>query len=321
MPAPPDDAEATARTWYILGAGAIGGLFAARLALAGQPLQVLTRDAAAAAALDAQGLTLEDAAGTHHVRVAAAAVTAPGPLIRRLLICTKAPQTLAALAPLRARLNADSRIVLLQNGMGGAERIHAAHPQPRLLLATTTLGAYRRGPWQVVHAGLGETALGDGPLPLPAAEREELLASLARSGLPLCWDDDIRTRLWRKLAINCAINPATALLDCANGALADDDDARTLVATVCAEAAAVMRAEGLRADAGELASAVHAAARATAANRSSMRADVAAGRETEIDYINGYLLQRAVAHGLSVPGNALLTALIRLKTARPGESA
>ncbi|HXH04441.1 MAG TPA: 2-dehydropantoate 2-reductase, partial [Candidatus Competibacteraceae bacterium] len=126
-------------------------------------------------------------------------------------------------------------------------------------------------------------------------------------------DDDIKTRLWHKLAINCAINPLTALLGCRNGELLDLPGERRVLRIICEEAAQVMAAEGIIGDAEELYARVCIIIEATADNYSSMLQDLRAGRSTEIDYLNGYLLRQGAAHGIPLPCNTLLLDMIRLR--------
>ena len=308
--------------WHILGAGAIGGLYATGLAAAGVPVTVLTRDTDSAAVLMREGLTVEEPDGHElHARPLAEPVVAGGASIRRLLVVTKAQDTVAALELIAHRLGPETRAVLLQNGMGTADAVHARFPALVTVIGTTTNAAFRPAPRRIVRTRRGETWLGDGPLPLSAVERKPLADSLAASGLHAAWDRDLKTRLWHKLVLNCAVNPVTALLDLPNGALAETGPARALVAAVCAEAAAVMRAEGLAADARELVEHVVRLAHESGRNVSSMRADVRAGQPTEIDYINGYLVGRAHAHGLHAPCNRTLVELIRLRSAHAGSPA
>lgn len=295
--------------WYVLGAGALGGLWAARLARGGVAVCLLVRDPAAYA----DGLVLEDAAGTQRLALPAERIDAAGAPIARLLLTVKAHQTRAAFAAVAPRLAPGAVIVLLQNGMGAADALVADGPAHAPLLATTTLGAWRRAPAHVVHAGDGPTWLGPGPRAASAAQRAAALDGLRASGFAVDWDDAIEARLWDKLAVNAAINPLTALLDCRNGALAEHAEGRALVSALCAETSAAFTALGRPATA--LAERVLAVAAATAGNVSSMCADVRAGRPTEIDFITGHLVARAAALGLELPRHRLLLEMIRLKTA------
>lgn len=112
------------------------------------------------------------------------------------------------------------------------------------------------------------------------------------------WSTDILTRLWRKLALNCAINPLTVLYQCRNGGLQAH---QCEVATLCAELAELLECCGQPAAAEDLHSEVQRVIQATAANYSSMYQDVANARRTEISYLLGYACLAAARHQLVLP--------------------
>ena len=287
--------------WHILGAGAIGGLFATRLARAGADCQLLLRDAQQ----ERCTLSIEENGTVEQVSLRCGPVDDGAP-IARLLVTTKAHQALAALASVQQRLDRDASVVLMINGMGLAEEIRQRLPGSRIYCGTTTEGAYRRSRRHIVHAGRGSTLLGS-PVGAPKPEWFRLWEI---ADLDCRWTDDIDAALWHKLAINCAINPLTALHRCRNGELVADPDLHRAMNALCDEIAAVSRQLGYEDTANELHAVAAQVAAATASNRSSMLQDVAAGQPTEIDYITGYLVARAGALGLSVPRNrALLEAI------------
>ncbi|MCB9487896.1 MAG: hypothetical protein H6684_04100 [Deltaproteobacteria bacterium] len=117
--------------------------------------------------------------------------------------------------------------------------------------------------------------------------------------------------LWEKLVINAAINPVTAMLRVRNGEIATNPDARTLALAAASEAVDVARALGVALDKGAMLARVIQVAEATAANRSSMLADVEAGRRTEIDAINGAVVREAARLGIEVSANVDLLRRIR----------
>ena len=120
----------------------------------------------------------------------------------------------------------------------------------------------------------------------------------------------IRALLWRKVAVNCGINALTALWACPNGELKNIPQG---IATLWEEVAAVVEREGLHTSAEDLRYYVEQVIDSTAENISSMLQDVRALRHTEIDYITGYLLKRARAHGIAVPENARLYDRVKRK--------
>lgn len=291
-------------SWHVLGAGAIGGLWALRLASLGHPVTLISGSDYS----PHRTLCLQDGATLFsHEFPQQPAETAHG--IERMLVTTKANLTAAALAPLLPALKARTPVLLLQNGMGVEDAVLAQRPDLCLLCGITTDGVYRPERDTLVMAGHGETLIGS----LRADDEkaaEEIAGALTGQRWSARYASDIRLRRWQKLAMNCAINPLTARYRCRNGELLENPAALAEMRQVCAELAAVMQAEGLAIDAGELFTLVCAAAAKTAANISSMRADVEAGRATEILFLNGYLLQRAASHGIDVPANTALVAEI-----------
>ncbi|MFZ5560923.1 MAG: ketopantoate reductase family protein [Pseudomonadota bacterium] len=286
-------------SWHILGAGAIGGLWALRLAARGMPVTLLAHADPAAQ----RTLSLHDGAALQQRAFPQCPPTAPG-RIDNLLVASKAHLTQAALAPLLPQLGSGTPVVLLQNGMGVDDRLCAERPDLCVLTAITSDGVFRRDRDTLVLAGRGETLLG------AARAQDESAARGVAAALGMSFAADILRRRWHKLAVNCAINPLTARYRCRNGELLQKAESLAVMRAVCAEIAAVMQAEGLPATAETLFGLACNTAAQTAANLSSLRADVEAGRDTEIRFLNGYVVARAARHGLAAPANAALLAEI-----------
>ena len=281
-------------TWHILGAGSLGTLWATRLARAGVPVRLILRDEARLASYQAaQGLTLVEHGVEHSYPVIGETPDSPGP-IHRLLVACKAYDAQSAVAQLHHRLAPDAELILLQNGLGSQDAVAAQLPQARCIFASSTEGAFRDGDWRVVFAGHGYTWLGDASHPTPPVWLDDLHAA----GIPHDWSTDILTRLWRKLGLNCAINPLTVLYQCRNGELQAH---QCEVATLCAELVELLECCGQPTAALDLQHEVERVIQATAANYSSMYQDVAAGRRTEISYLLGYACQAAARHQLNLP--------------------
>lgn len=222
-----------------------------------------------------------------------------------LLVTLKAWQVSDAVKGLSSSLLPATPVLLIHNGMGTVEELKSL-PNP-LLMGTTTHAARRDGN-VIVHVASGITHIG----PARAQDGEfSYLADTLQMALPdVAWHNTIRPALWRKLAVNCVINPLTALRDCKNGDLRDVPEE---IAKIAREVAAVIEREGHHISADDLIAYVHQVIESTAENISSMLQDVRAMRHTECDYITGYLLRRARAHGIAVPENARLFDLIKRK--------
>lgn len=222
-----------------------------------------------------------------------------------LLVTLKAWQVSDAVKHLAPRLPAASPILLIHNGMGTLDELKGV-TQP-LLMGVTTHAARREGN-VIVHVAGGVTHIGPAT---PSAQDNSLLAERLHCALPdVAWHDDISAACWKKLAVNCVINPLTALYDCPNGELLHRRDE---IEQICHEVAQVMQREGLHTSPESLIYYVQEVMQNTALNISSMLQDVRQQRHTEIDYITGYLLRRGRAHGLALPVNTRLYEHIKRK--------
>lgn len=288
--------------WHVLGAGAIGGLWALRLQAIGCRVTLL----AASPEPSTRRLCLQ-ADGMHHCHDFD---TGPGvPPLSPLLVTTKAGTTKAALAPLLDSLAADDIVLLLQNGMGIDDWLRQQRPDLTLITGITTDGVFRESRNELVLAGRGMTQLG-GDTATERNTAEAIARQWAGTGADVSAEIDISPHRWRKLAVNCAINPLTALHRCRNGELVHLPEALTIMQAVCRETAAVMQAEGVPADGEALFATALDVCRRTAANTSSMLADVLGDRITEVDFMNGHVVAVAARHGLDTPANAALVTAI-----------
>jgi 2-dehydropantoate 2-reductase len=281
-------------TWHVLGAGSLGTLWATRLARAGLPVRLILRDRKRLQAYRAAGgLTLVEQGEGRLYDIPGETTDSSEP-ISRLLVACKAYDAEQAVAQLAKRLTPNAELILLQNGLGSQDSVAARVPQARCIVASSTEGAFRDGDWRVVFAGHGYTWLGDSSHPTPPIWLDDLIAS----GIPHEWSTEILTRLWRKLALNCAINPLTVLHNCRNGGLQQH---HCEVATLCAELTELLERCGQPAAAQDLQHEVERVIQATAANYSSMYQDVANGRRTEISYLLGHACTVAARHQLTLP--------------------
>ncbi|BDE07249.1 2-dehydropantoate 2-reductase [Vulcanimicrobium alpinum] len=292
----------------IVGGGAIGLTFAAALARA-HDVVVLVRRPELAALLARDGIALVRDDGVEIVRCFAASDPAALGGRDALIVAVKAYATSAALAPLAGILPPHALVASVQNGIDFAADARAALPHARIAAGSTTQGAIGMGPGRVRPAGAGTTVFARDDAAAPSSDA--LAGACTACGLPATAVDDIRPVLWRKLAINAALNPLGALARRSNGEVASDPDLAPLARRAAEEAAAVAAAEGIVLD--DPWAAVEAAARATAANRNSMLQDLDAGRPTEIDAIAGALVRCAHARAIPVPLTETLLHLVRAR--------
>jgi len=298
--------------WSILGAGAIGSLWASYAQRSGQSTELIFRDRRSLAAYRQHGgISFTAGAKTELLNIAACCPETIKAPIQQLLITTKAQQTLTALQAIETHILPKASLVILQNGLGIAEQVQAQFPHANIYQASTTEGAYRPQPFAVVHAGRGQTLIGHANTKGLTPQLSSIAKALSFSPLAVSPNSNIKAVLWRKLAINCAINPLTAIYRCRNGELLDKPAALAQMSSVVNEILELSKALGLNQELADLHQQVIEVARATGNNRSSMLQDVEAGRETEIDAITGYLCQLATKQGLSLPCNQQLLDEVR----------
>lgn len=299
---------------YILGAGSLGLLWAGRCARAGLDCRLLLRTPQALRQWQADGdsLLLEQGADTTALQVTAELPTSSAAPIRRLIVSTKAWAVAEALETLAHRLQPDSQLILLQNGLGSQQAVSQRFPDQRVLYASVTDGAWKRAANHVVWAGIGQTLLGE---PRPGAA-PAWLEALTRAGIAWEWTPDILPVLWVKLAINCAINPITALHDCPNGEVPDHAGAQ--LPALLADLQVLLASQGVGMTLAALTERITGVIRATAANSSSMRQDVHAGRRTEIDFILGHACRTARQAGVATPALDALYRQLQVHLARLG---
>jgi 2-dehydropantoate 2-reductase len=295
----------------VIGAGAMGSLFGGLLQHAGNAVTLVDVRAEHVAALRKRDLTIERPDGSR-IAVRVPATTDAGSALAAdlFLLLVKTPFTAAALRPFAGRIPAGAMVLTLQNGIGNDDAIlRALGKRIHVALGVTAQGAAASGPTAIRQRSNGPTIIGlpDG---LRTPELELVAARFSEAGIPTRTTRHIFEHVWQKLIVNVGINALTALTTLPNGELFSDPELTGVVRRLVGEAATVMRAEGIPAPPRDPIDFVRAVADATKADRSSMLEDVAAGRRTEIDAINGAIVRLGDRHGVDVTANRVVTALI-----------
>ena len=305
--------------WHICGVGAIGSLWANTLITRGSNVTLLLRDTDQLTQYQTAGGVnlLEDDGQIHTQPNALIPNSPPREQIKHMLVCCKSYATLGSVLPWRKHLADDAQIVLLQNGMGSAQALQRVMPNANIYCATSTDGAWRKGPFDVVRAGIGETFIGCFSDHLLEAEIPSSIQSLLETNqgshdiknnpstpiLNIFWHTDIRTPMWHKLAINSVINALTAIYQCSNGALINHPQGRLRLEQLCIETQDVMARVGIAPLGQGLLHTVVRILQQTALNKSSMLQDCQAGRPTEVAAINGYIIEQGALYHLPCAGH------------------
>ncbi len=297
----------------VIGPGALGSLFSARLAVSGQDVTLLDHNVTRAQAL-ANRLVLSTADQDIEATLTITAHPACLADAELIILAVKSPQVDGLIHIAQSRTGPDTLILGLQNGIG--------HLQPfkdcatgLLALGVTSQGATLVKPGHVRHGGHGPTTIGFlHPAPdQRTAMLKRVAAAMSAAGLATEVVDDIEARLWQKLLVNAGINGLTVLYDCPNGQLLGIAEARTRLIALVEEGALVARQKGLDVGPDPVGRTLEVC-RATANNISSMLQDVRRGRTTEILAINGALVAEAKKLATPVPENELLTRQVLMKS-------
>jgi 2-dehydropantoate 2-reductase len=289
--------------WFIIGAGAIGCLWAASLQQQNIRATLVVRDQQSVDDFGANGgLSLSHEQQTITVQPEVVSACAIDQVVERVIVATKAQHTAEALASIADRLTDNATILLLQNGMGQQQTIAEHYPSAELYCGISTDGVFTTSPFNIVHAGIGRTVIGRFPQQdSEAAELKALISQLPTEQLRLASSDRIEGLLFQKLLINTLINPLTAIHQCRNGDLLTLPEVYQQLEQLAAEVDQLTRALGLYRDIGPALALARDVATTTANNRSSMLQDRQAGRRTEIDYILGYLCALAEKNHVATP--------------------
>ncbi|MDO6426343.1 2-dehydropantoate 2-reductase [Thalassotalea sp. 1_MG-2023] len=221
-----------------------------------------------------------------------------------VLLCLKAYDILPALKQYQAYLNEKATIILCHNGIIAPNDIHAVLPKQSVLTLLTTHGSKKTDNFAITHTGNGQSQLGK--LQQASEVEHKTLTTILNQALPsVVWHNNIGYHQWIKLAINCVINPITALNNIDNGELLKPQY-QELIHKICFEITQVAAAENIKLELQQLINNVFKVASVTAKNCSSMRADFQQNKATEIEHINGYIVKLAAQHQLEVPQNSLL---------------
>lgn len=293
----------------VIGPGGVGLLWAGRLAQAGAQVALLDHRPERAQRLNDEGIILEDDIGHVNHRLPASALPQVLKQTDLALVCVKAYQTEEVAKVLGGNLGPGGRALTLQNGVGNVEALVSALGPERVLGGITSEGATLLKEGHVRHAGKGQTHLGpaQGRVDAFTQEAAELLNN---AGFTAQAVEGCQNLIWTKLVINVGINALTAILNVPNGRLLDLPHSAALMEQAVTEAVKVGHGLGISFIHEDMLEAVRDVARRTAQNISSMLQDVRAKRRTEVQFINGAVLEKGSELAVSCPINATLTNLV-----------
>ena len=286
----------------VMGAGAVGCFYGGMLARAGHEVVLIGRPSHVES-IQKQGLLLETLAFTE--RVAASAGSDPAQVHDAALVlcCVKSNDTAAAATAMAPFLSGDAVVLSLQNGVDNAQQLSTLLGR-EVFPAVVYVAAEMAGAGHVRHHGRGELLIG----PSPHAER--LVTLFATAGVSVQISDNVSGALWTKLIINCVINALSAITRLPYGPLAKIPGMEAVMRDVLAECQAVAKADGIDLP-DSLWASIEGIMRSMPTQRSSTAQDVERGKRSEIDHLNGYMVERGRVLGVATPVNRMLQTLVR----------
>jgi 2-dehydropantoate 2-reductase len=287
----------------VMGAGAVGCYYGGMLARAGHDVTLIAR-AQHVEAVRRSGLRLQTNTFDASFPVRASEDPSAARGAKLVLFSVKSPDTERAGTALALHLEPDAVVLSLQNGVDNAERLAATLGRD-VIPAVVYVATEMAGPGHVLHHGRGELVIG-----LSAASTR-IAAAFGAAGVPVEVSDNVIGALWAKLVVNCAYNALSAITQLPYGRLVQGEGVPNVMRDVVDECLAVARAEGVAVP-GDMHQTVPRIAETMPGQFSSTAQDLARGKPTEIDHLNGLVVRKGEALGVLTPANGLLVALVKL---------
>ena len=298
----------------VLGAGAVGCYFGGMLARAGVPVTLIGRPLHVEA-IARDGLFLDGLHFQQYIAVSGSSEISAAKNAELLLFCVKTLNTEEAAKSLLPHLAPSATVISLQNGVDNVERIRSA-AKIDAFAAVVYVAAAMTAPGRVKHSGRGDLILGDLPGRTHNDVRRRQLERTASlfegAGVPCRVSSNVEGELWLKMIINCAYNAISALGRAQYHRLGENLWTRELMVKVTQEALEVARVAGVRLPEVDMVETVLKISESMATATSSTAQDLARGKPTEIDSLNGYLVRRGAVLGVPTPVNQTLHAVVKL---------
>ena len=290
-----------------MGAGAVGCYYGGMLARAGCEVTLIGR-AQHVEAIRRAGLRFETKESDERVRAQASTEPQAVRGAELVLFCVKSQDTESAGRALAPHLAREAAIVSLQNGVDNPERLATVLGR-EVIPGVVYVAVEMAGPGHVRHHGRSELAIGR------AAASDAIAATFRGAGVPIEISDNVAGVLWAKLIVNCAYNALSAITQLPYGRLVQGDGVPAVMRDIVDECLAVAHAARVEV-AGDMHKAAERIAQTMPAQYSSTAQDLARGKTTEIDYLNGIVVRKSEALGVPTPVNRVLLALVKLLEAK-----
>jgi 2-dehydropantoate 2-reductase len=286
-----------------MGAGAVGCYYGAMLARAGHGVTLIGRPQHVDA-VKRSGLRLQTASFDERIELKAESDPSAARGAQLVLFSVKSPDTEAAGKAMAPFLEKNTAILTLQNGVDNAERL-ATTLGREVIPAVVYVAVEMAGAGHVRHHGRGELLIGRG------AASETIATAFRAAGVPVEISGNVAGELWAKLIVNCAYNALSAIAQLPYGKLVENRDVPAVMRDVVDECLGVARASGVQVP-GDVQQTVQRLAHTMPGQFSSTAQDLARGKKSEIEHLNGVVVRKGEALGVPTPVNRTLLALVQL---------
>ena len=292
----------------VLGAGAMGCLYGCYLS---RKHEVILVDSYApqVEAINKNGVTITETDDTqHHYEMKAILSGSHADPVDLLVVFVKSIVTYEAVKANQSLIGPGTLVMTLQNGAGNDRDIAHFVPKENIVIGTSKHNSVGMGLGACRHTGSGETTLGT---MVPDSNKDQKVAEiLEECGLDVVVSDDIQRIIWSKLFVNMSINTLSALLECRIGYMIENKYAWDFAKRIIYEGVMVAEADGTYFDRREVLESVRKVCEAVRNGYASMYQDRKNHRKTEIDKINGAVVEQAKLYGVPTPYNSLVVDLI-----------
>jgi 2-dehydropantoate 2-reductase len=297
----------------IVGAGAMGCLFGSFLARAGQEVWLVDIWEDHISRIKHQGLKVVGKGKSDTVRVRATTHASDVGICDLVLVSTKFNHTRTAVQNAGSMINPETLVMTVQNGLGNVDIIAEFVDPRQIIFGLTTLGSVVRGPGEI-EATFSEGA----PTYVWPLKREpddqvrQVIDTFRQTGLLFELSPDVRKEIWKKVCLNAGLSVPLAIPRLKCGDFIAQPSSLELIRGLVAEIATVAGKEGVAIEPEEAYEYVVSLAKQAPEHRPSPLMDVLNRRKTEVDCLNGAIVDIAKRHGVEVPYNTAIFHLIRI---------
>ena len=298
-------------TVAVVGAGAVGSYFGGLLARAGCDVTLIARQDHVKA-IQENGLYMECQSFQEHVTVKASAEYKSLTEADLVLFCVKSPDTESVAQEIKPFLAKDAIVLSLQNGVDNCERIKTVLSNP-VYPAVVYVATGMAGPGHVKHFGRGELVIGD----LEGREAcldhlNSIQDCLSGGNVPCSISKTIKYDMWLKFLVNCSYNAISGIGQIEYGQMVQSKHINDLIDQITKEFLTVAEKEGISISHEQAVLANQQIAKTMTKQKSSTAQDLMKSKKTEIDYLNGYIVRRGLAHQIPTPANQSVYALVKM---------